>query len=104
MSKPQTTANPSVTDTARWVRNNKARRQRLAKEGGGQYFALLDGDYMGKVEEILAWRTPAWRKNHGRAINKTDLLKLMIDADYAQIKRRQRATARRTDPADDPTS
>lgn len=82
------------TDTERWVRNNKARRQRLAKEGGGQFFALLDGEYMTKVNEILAWRDAAWRKNHGRGITKTDLLKVMIDADYAQIKRRQRATAR----------
>lgn len=102
MSKTQTPA-PS-TDTERWVRNNKARRQRLAKEGGGQFFALLDGDYMGKVNEILAWRENAWRKNHGRAITKTDLLKLMIDADYAQIKRRQRVTARRSGQAADQPS
>lgn len=99
MSKSKTL---STTDTERWVRNNKARRARLAKEGGGQFFALLDGEYMGKVNAILAWRDPAWRKNHGRGITKTDLLKLMLDAELNQVNRRKRA--RRTARADDRTS
>lgn len=91
-------------DSERWVRNNKARRARLSQEGGGQFFALLDGAYMNKVKTILTWRDPAWRKNHGRGITKTDLLKLMIDAEMNQVMRRQRATARRNGRVADPTS
>ena len=92
------------TRSEQWTINSRKRRQALKRGGGGQFFALLDGEYMGKVNEMLAWRDAAWRKNHGRPITKTDLLKLMIDADMSQIKRRQRATARRNGRADAPTS
>lgn len=93
-----------LTRAQRWTANSKARRQRLAKEGGGQFFALLDGDYMAKVNKLLAWRNKAWRKLHGRGITKTDLLKLMIDADVAQVNRRKRVTARRSGTAAGPTT
>lgn len=99
MSKPT----PKVPRTEQWKTNTAARRARLRSEGGGPFFAMLDGEYARKVDELLAWREAAWRRNHGRAITKTDLLKLMIDADVAQVSRRQRVTARRNGRSSGPT-
>lgn len=93
---------PKLTRSEQWTRNSQRRRQALKEEGGGQFFALLDGDYMRKVDESMAWRNKAWRQAHGRDINKTDLLKIMVDAEHNQIMRRQRATGRRSDRDDDP--
>lgn len=84
-----------VPRSQQWITNTAARRARLREQGGGPFYALLDGDYSRKVEQLLEWRAKAWQKNHGRPITKVDLLKLMIDADLAQVTRRQRVTARR---------
>ena len=94
MSKPT-----KVPRTEQWKTNTANRRARLRQEGGGPFFAMLDGEYARKVKKLLARRKAAWLKNHGRAITKTDLLKLMIDADVAQVNRRQRVTARRNGKA-----
>lgn len=85
-----------VPRTQQWKDNTAARRERLRQQGGGPFFAMLDGAYAAKMNAILEWRDPAWRKNHGRPINKTDLLKLMIDAELNQVNRRRRVTARRS--------
>lgn len=92
---------PKLTRSQQWTRNSQRRRQALKEGGGGQFFALLDGDYMRKVDECMEWRNKAWRQTTGRDITKTDLLKIMVDADHSQIKRRQRATARRSGRDDD---